>query len=225
MEYASGGALTSRCSSVPVDERDGKRWFRQVAEAVVYMHVEMSVCHRDIKTDNVLIDYKNDAKLTDFGFAKRIEESEGIINTVCGTIPYYSPEIIKASCYKGTSFNAFSYTASCYKGTSYTAFSYKASCYKGTSYSAFSADDWAMGIMLYAMLTTKWAFTFDPKGSRQGFRIMHRAMMTRAYQDRPHFTRLPQGAKHLIDHLLDPDPKTRYTSRKYVRHPWLTQSE
>lgn len=195
LEYAPGGVLTSKCSRDPIPEKKVKKWFRQVAEAVKYLHNEMRICHRDIKTDNVLLDGKDDAKLSDFGFARRIEESEGIVNTVCGTLPYYSPELVNA---------AFQ---------------------KGLPYSAFSADNWAMGVMLFAMLTTKWAFKFDPKGSKDSLKIMYQAMKARAYQETPYFMKLHEGARHLIDHLLDPDPETRYTSRKYARHPWLTLSE
>lgn len=204
-EYAGGGDLTSRCARDPVSDEEGKRWFKQVAEGVEYLHGELGICHRDIKTDNVLLDGKEDAKLTDFGFARRIEESQGLVKTVCGTLPYYSPELVLAAMHRGRA----------HKGVPH----------KEMLYSGFAADDWAMGVMLYAMLTTKWAFKFDPKGSRDGLRSMYLAMKTRAYQEKPYFKRLPRGARHLIHHLLDPDPTTRYTASKYAHHPWLTQSE
>lgn len=193
MEFASGGVLTSKCSVDPIEHSTAKKWFKQVAEAVKYMHFELKICHRDIKTDNVLLDENDDAKLSDFGFARTIEQSSGMVNTVCGTLPYYSPELVKA---------AFQ---------------------KGLSYGGYAADDWAMGVMLYAMLTTKWAFKFDPKGSKDGLKRMYQDMKSRSYQEKGYFKKLPEGAKHLIDHLLDPDPRTRYTSKKYVKHPWLNE--
>ena len=191
MEFASGGVLTSKCSVDPIPNKKAKKWFRQVADAVKYMHFDLKMCHRDIKTDNVLLDAHDDAKLSDFGFARTIEQSSGLVNTVCGTLPYYSPELVKA---------AFQ---------------------KGIPYGGYAADDWAMGVMLYAMLTTKWAFKFDPTGKKDGLKMMYMAMKSRAYQEKPYFQKLPEGARHLIDHLLDPDPATRYSSKKYVRHPWL----
>ena len=195
MEFASGGDLTAKCKTNPVPFKDAKKWFRQVAEAVRYMHYDLNVCHRDIKTDNVLLDTNNDAKLSDFGFARTIELSSGLVNTICGTLPYYSPELIKAE------------------------------INNGVPYGGFSADDWAMGVLLHAMVTARYAFKFYPKEGREGFKKMYFAMKERAYQQTSYFQKLPKGARHLIDHLLDPDSKTRYTSKKYVRHPWLKEND
>ena len=192
MEFAPGGVLTSKCSTDPVPDRKAKKWFRQVAEAVKYMHYDLKLCHRDIKTDNVLLDCHDDAKLSDFGFARTIEQSTGLVNTVCGTVPYYSPELVYAA------------------------------LHHGLPYGGFAADDWAMGVMLYAMLICKLPFSYDLENKREGFKSMYQSMESRSYQGRAAFSALPIGPRNLIDHLLDPNVRERYPSRKYVKHPWLT---
>lgn len=95
MDFAPNGCLTDRCKIDPIQENIAKIWFRQVVEAVHYMHVQMRICHRDIKTDNVLLDKNDDAKLTDYGFARFVRPSEVIAKTMCGTAPYYAPELIR----------------------------------------------------------------------------------------------------------------------------------
>ena len=48
-------------------ERVAKFIFRQLAEALYYLHEEVSVIHRDVKLDNILYDHASKTvKLTDF---------------------------------------------------------------------------------------------------------------------------------------------------------------
>lgn len=47
-----------------------------VAKALVYLHEELKMVHRDVKVSNVLLDKKFVPKLTDFGLASCIVEDE-----------------------------------------------------------------------------------------------------------------------------------------------------
>lgn len=48
--------------------------FYQIVSAVQHMH-EASIAHRDIKTENIIIDADFNAKLIDFGLAKSFRSS------------------------------------------------------------------------------------------------------------------------------------------------------
>ncbi len=48
---------------------------------------------RTMRTENLLLDHEGYIKVTDFGFAKRLNPGERTY-TVCGTPEYIAPEII-----------------------------------------------------------------------------------------------------------------------------------
>ena len=60
-------------------------------------------CHRDIKLENIFLDYNNSIRLGDFGEGKKLEcvnlkiekLKEVNLNSIRGTFPYMAPEIIE----------------------------------------------------------------------------------------------------------------------------------
>lgn len=100
MEFAPNGTLIDKLRKAPnkcFSESTAKRYFKQCIDALVCMHVEHKMAHRDIKLENVLLDQKWNAKLSDFGFARDwggVGSGERLSTTFCGTEPYYAPEIV-----------------------------------------------------------------------------------------------------------------------------------
>ena len=91
LEYVEGGEMFSHLSKVGAfSEKQAKFFATQIILAFEYMH-NLDLIHRDLKPENVLIDSDGYAKLTDFGFAKRVK---GRTWTLCGTPEYIAPEIL-----------------------------------------------------------------------------------------------------------------------------------
>ena len=62
----------------------------QVASIFEYLHGR-NIIYRDLKPENLLVDEKGYLKLTDFGFAKIVEDRT---YTLCGTPEYLAPEML-----------------------------------------------------------------------------------------------------------------------------------
>ena len=58
-----------------------------------YLH-QMSIIHRDLKLENILLDQEGYLKIIDFGLAKLYDENK-LAQTFAGTPEYLAPEMVK----------------------------------------------------------------------------------------------------------------------------------
>uniref|UniRef100_H0VVF5 Serine/threonine-protein kinase CHK1 n=1 Tax=Cavia porcellus TaxID=10141 RepID=H0VVF5_CAVPO len=97
LEYCSGGELFDRIEpDIGMPEQDAQRFFHQLMAGVVYLH-GIGITHRDIKPENLLLDERDNLKISDFGLATvfRHNNRERLLNKMCGTLPYVAPELLK----------------------------------------------------------------------------------------------------------------------------------
>jgi len=67
-------------------------------QGINFLH-KQKIVHRDIKSDNVLYNYKGEIKLADFGFAVTLTEEKNMHNDVMGTLLYMAPELCSGENY------------------------------------------------------------------------------------------------------------------------------
>ncbi|WP_197440278.1 serine/threonine-protein kinase [Polystyrenella longa] len=93
MGLVLGTSLSDSVTSQLLSQIEIARIVMDIANAMSYAHSK-GVIHRDLKPGNVLLDQKNDPRITDFGLAKRIEEDSNLTVTgqILGTPSYMPPE-------------------------------------------------------------------------------------------------------------------------------------
>ncbi|EEQ97201.1 cAMP-dependent protein kinase catalytic subunit, putative [Perkinsus marinus ATCC 50983] len=93
MEYVNGGELFSHLRKEGrLPNEDARFYAAEIVLAFQYMH-SLNVVYRDLKPENLLIDFEGHIKITDFGFAKVVTDRTW---TLCGTPEYLAPEIIQS---------------------------------------------------------------------------------------------------------------------------------
>ena len=93
LKYFEGETLTKRLKRIGSIEEDQARVLVQnIAFTLKYCH-EIGVSHRDIKTDNVLINEEGQIMLIDFAFSF-CSLSGKKVETFCGTPSYMCPELL-----------------------------------------------------------------------------------------------------------------------------------
>jgi serine/threonine protein kinase len=100
MEYCDSGDLSSLLINKPMNEEYIKYYFRQIIDALKFLHGK-NIIHRDIKPKNILLsNNKKIIKICDFGFAKQTNDNSlKRASTFCGSPLYMAPEIYQQNGY------------------------------------------------------------------------------------------------------------------------------
>jgi len=93
MQYMPGGTLAQMFAQrTEITPQHAVRVMRHIGSALDYAH-HQGVVHRDLKLENILLDSRGDAYLSDFGIARIIGGTRlTITGSVVGTPLYLSPE-------------------------------------------------------------------------------------------------------------------------------------
>ena len=100
LEFIEGKTLSS------IIEENGRlpedlaiKYFLELVSILKYLHDNIRVVHRDLKTDNIIVDQEGHLHLIDFGLSNlgdaNMQNDNKLFNTACGTIAYSAPELFK----------------------------------------------------------------------------------------------------------------------------------
>jgi len=101
MEYMEGGSLTEildQYQHIRLVEDQIALILLESCTALDYIH-SMNRIHRDIKSDNILLDLKGNIKLADFGYTVQLTQERSLRDTTIGTPYWEAPEVITGDQY------------------------------------------------------------------------------------------------------------------------------
>ncbi|KAG2388752.1 hypothetical protein C9374_000191 [Naegleria lovaniensis] len=116
MEYMANGSLEN-----PLEEREMfpstvvKKFFKQIAHAIHYIHNTLGICHRDIQLANLCLGQDQDIRLIDFGLSDFFMPNIKKHSSFCGNKDYASPEMILSDRYVGNEVDCYALGVLLYK--------------------------------------------------------------------------------------------------------------
>ena len=94
MEYVEGAPLLSHMRAAGrVGVSIGLRFLKQICRAMSLVHGQGAV-HRDLKSDNILVDRRGVVRVVDFGLASFADRRLGFAPGAMGTFIYMAPETV-----------------------------------------------------------------------------------------------------------------------------------
>jgi serine/threonine-protein kinase NIM1 len=185
MEYASCGELYTKISNDGrLQESEARPLFAQIVAAVHHMH-ENGIIHRDLKAENVLFASVRMIKVADFGFSTPADGSDG--NSDFGP-----PATLNTFCGSPPYAAPELFRDDCYYGV--------------------HVDIWALGILLYFMVTGILPFRADTVGK------LKKCILDGSYKI-PSF--VSDSCAGLVRGILQPVPTERLTLNQIRHSVWL----
>ncbi|KAJ7932483.1 MAP kinase [Mycena leptocephala] len=112
LEYVPGGSIGScLLKHGRFDEDVTKSFTSQILGGLEYLHSK-GILHRDLKSDNILVEMSGVCKISDFGISKRTDDQNDAHTAMQGTVFWMAPEVINTQ-KKGYSFKIDIWSIGC----------------------------------------------------------------------------------------------------------------
>ncbi|XP_006883242.1 PREDICTED: testis-specific serine/threonine-protein kinase 4 isoform X2 [Elephantulus edwardii] len=169
------------------------KWFSQLTLGIAYLHSK-GIVHRDLKLENLLLDKRENVKISDFGFSKMV-----IPNLPVRSSPSFSH------------MNCFTHLSQTYCGS----FAYACpEILLGLPYNPFLSDTWSMGVILYTLVVAR--LPFDDTNLKKLLKETQKKVVFPSNQT------ISQECKNLIHQMLRQANK-RATILDIVKDPWVVK--
>ena len=200
-EYCNGGDLNGCLEKYkkemkrPFNEEEVQYIMRQLVSGIKYLHVEKKILHRDLKLENILLQFDNEEdrlqkrilkakiKIIDFGFARYYDD---IVGSVLGSPMFMDPRILYRLA----------------KVDHQQDFGYEE-----------KADIYSLGVICYILLTGKPLFDVD--------NLKELVDITKKGEYKIS-ANLSKETISFLNYMLRLDPKKRLDIEKLSRHKFIT---
>ena len=174
-----------------MSEPEARGFFRQLLSGIRCIH-DNGFCHRDIKPENCMIETSTGTlKIIDFGLSKHLDSAKTL---GIGTPDYMAPEMLS-------------------QGGDAAAGS--------RSYDPAAVDVWAMGVMLYLILTGTYPF----EDLKQPGNVTATLRRVKEGRMNPLPANLGSEVRDLLARMIRADPRARIRLAAVAAHPWITAAD
>jgi len=204
IDMVSGGEMFDHLVNYGAySEADAARLMHEVASAMAFLH-GIGISHGDLKPENLLLSTSKrldgSIKVIDFGSAVLSDDLKGG--------------------YGGNSIGLSRKRGSKHANSNGTLAYYSPERFKSEGESTPAMDMWAVGVILYIMLTG--CHPFDVTGTASDKEIAQNIMTdARPPMDDDYVGHLSESAKDVILKLMEKDPAKRMTASEMLKHPWV----
>jgi len=100
IEFMDGGSLTDIVYGYTkkIPENISAYIMKEILQGLDFIHDKKQI-HRDLKSDNILVDKNGSIKVADFGFAIQLTKEQQKRKSVVGTPAWMAPELINKNFY------------------------------------------------------------------------------------------------------------------------------
>eukprot|EP00775_Hariotina_reticulata_P015077 gene15077-biopygen1067 len=183
------------------------------------MHA-MGYCHRDIKPENCMVERDTQRlKLIDFGLSKHLES---VVTLGVGTPDYMPPEMVRSQIRQQQQHKQQQQRPP-FVDTSAAAGNTNGGLQQQQQqppYDAKAVDAWAMGVLMYLLVTGTYPFEDPAQPNNLAATIMN----IQAGRRRPLPDTISGGCHNIIAGLLNADPEQRTRLEDLAFDTWLLQS-
>jgi len=197
LDLVAGGEMFDYlCTKGAYSEADAARLIREIASALAFVH-GIGVVHGDLKPENLMLSTENPSdsviQLVDFGCAQVLRHRDYMFDFSSSRTIGNTPAYSPPEVFQNKKLRVMEP----------------------------SMDMWALGIILYIMLTG--VHPFDLQGNSTDKEIEERvlARKTPPLMSSPITAHLSPSALDLISKLMTWNPKQRITALEMLEHPWV----
>ena len=191
-----------------LQEATAATYLGQLVRGLERLHA-MGLMHHDISLENTMVDAESRAIIIDFGMAvKAIPTATDFFDGRHARGSYHAVPLAERPRWPGRC-GKFMYMS-------------PELWYRQGSFDVFAADVWALGVMLFMLLTgaPPWEPTWGPEGAAYDY---VRDGNLRGLLLQYGITHVSENAKDLLQRLLTADPRRRMTLPELRAHAWWRQ--